>query len=40
MYRGVKVKQFMPKMQCLQKTKAGFPQHPLYLKSNLVPIDL
>lgn len=38
LYRNVKVKQLIPMMFCLKKTKFGHPQHPLYLKSDLTPI--
>lgn len=38
LYRNVKVKQLIPMMFCLAKTKDGHPQHPLYLKASLTPI--
>jgi len=38
LYRNVKVKQLIPLMFCLSKTKDGHPEHPLYLKSDLKPI--
>jgi hypothetical protein len=36
--RGDYLKRFMGKLDCLQVTKDGHPSHPLYLKSDLVPI--
>jgi hypothetical protein len=36
-YRAAKVKQFMDGLQCLRRTKAGHPEHPLYLPSDCVP---
>lgn len=38
LYRNVKVKQLIPGLLCLSKTKDGHPEHPLYLKSSLQPI--
>lgn len=37
-YRNIKVKQLIPDLLCLKKTKDGHPQHPLYLKADLKPI--
>ena len=39
LYRAAKVKQFLSGLSCLKLTASGYPQHPLYLKSNLVPIS-
>ena len=36
--RGRNVCEFLPQLQCLKKTKHGFPSHPLYLKKSLRPI--
>lgn len=40
LYRGARVKQFIPNLKCLRKNKDGSPEHPLYLPSNLTPIEL
>lgn len=40
LYRGTKVKQLIPNLKCLRKNKDGSPEHPLYLPSNLTPIEL
>jgi len=37
LYRAAKVKLWMLPMHYLALTKGGFPQHPLYLKSDLKP---
>ncbi len=38
LYRVAKVKMWLSGLSCLAITKSGFPQHPLYLKSELKPI--
>lgn len=37
--RGAEVMAMIPGMKCLSKTKGGYPAHPLYLKSSLLPIE-
>ena len=36
--RGDEVKNLIPGLHCLKKTKDGHPSHPLYLPKNLVPL--
>jgi hypothetical protein len=36
--RDTHVRELIPNLTCLKKTKYGFPGHPLYLKKSLVPI--
>ena len=38
LYRAVKVKRLVPNLHYLKLNKDGSPQHPLYLKGDLVPI--
>jgi len=38
MDRGEHVKNMIPGLKCLKRTKSGQPQHPLYLKKDLRPI--
>lgn len=40
MNRGEKVKNTIDCLMCLQKTKDGHPNHPLYLPKNIDPIPL
>lgn len=40
LYRAIKVKQFMPELKCLKKTRGGHPSHPLYLRGDLRPVPL
>lgn len=37
--RGFDVKIRWPGLMCLERTKDGYPKHPLYLKSDLVPVE-
>lgn len=37
--RGQAVKNLIPGLHCLRITKDGHPSHPLYLPSDLVPIE-
>lgn len=40
LYRAAKVKQFLTGLECIRLTKAGHPEHPLYLPAILKPIPL
>lgn len=37
-YRGMDIAKAIPNLFCLQVTKSGHPQHPLYLKKSLRPV--
>ena len=38
--RGKEVLRLIPEAQCLKMTKDGHPQHPLYLKGDLIPFPI